>query len=106
MTFGTTTGAGPEETTKFTGEPFATVVPPVGVWAITRPAETVSLATFAISPIPRLLASIALCAAPWAAPTTLGTITGDQPADTKRLTTNPLLTELPGGGVWLITWPA
>src|SRR5438477_2508391 len=43
-TSGTRTGAGPEDTTRFTADPVATDVPAAGVSLITWPAGTVSLA--------------------------------------------------------------
>src|SRR2546422_2189943 len=105
-TFGTRTGAGPEDTTRLTAEAFGTEVPGAGVWLMPWPATMVSLDTFEIVPAVRLLDRMVACAAAWVSPTTFGTRTGAGPADTTKLTAVPLATKVPAAGVSLMTWPA
>src|SRR5438874_1651878 len=38
-------------------------------------------------------------------PTALGTTTGAGPEDTTKLTFEPLVTDAPAAGDWLVTWP-
>src|SRR4051812_18243543 len=89
VTFGTLTGAGPEETTSKTVLPELTLVPPAGVWLITIPAGTVALEAVDMdptSPAP-LMAAVA---AVWVWPTTFGTVTGaGGPEETTRFTALP-----------------
>jgi hypothetical protein len=49
-TLGTVTICGPEEITKFTGEPCATEFPLAGSWLITLPAATVLLVCWVTVP--------------------------------------------------------
>src|SRR5438477_11315658 len=90
---------------KFTDEPFATDVPAAGVWLIARPEGTVSLGIVVSVPTLRFAAWIAACAAVCVSPITVGTRTGAGPDDVTRLTADPLTIDVPGTGVWLVTWP-
>lgn len=78
-TLGTDTDAGPEETTRATGEPLAALVPAAGVSLITSPLATEALDALVtattVSPAP----VIAVVAAAWVSPTTLGTLTWAAP---------------------------
>ena len=77
-TLGTTTGAGPDDTTRSTAEPGATDAPAAGFWRMTVPAGTVVLACRVIDPTvsPALLSAVA--AMLWLKPTTFGTdMSGD-----------------------------
>src|SRR5580704_15286573 len=74
-TFGTATGAGPEETTRFTAEPGATEVPAAGFSLMTLPAATVLLDAVVTVPSTRPAFVIAVVAAACVSPTTFGTLT-------------------------------
>lgn len=74
-TLGTVTEAGPDDTTKFTELPDAPFVPEVGLWLITLPAATVELLCVVTVPTLRPTPVIAVVAAAWVMPTTLGTAT-------------------------------
>jgi len=80
-TLGTATGAGPEETTKFTAEPGATGVPAPGFSLMTLPAGTLLLEAVVTVPSTKPAFWIAVVAAACVCPTTLGTATGSR---TKR----------------------
>jgi hypothetical protein len=74
-TFGTLTGAGPEETTKPTALPRATLAPAAGLCLITCPAGTVALFSVVTVPTARPAPVMALLAAASVDPTTFGTLT-------------------------------
>src|SRR5512139_512103 len=105
-TSGTVTEAGPDETTRFTELPEATLEPEVGLWLITLPAATVELLCVVTVPTLRPTPVIAVVAAACVMPTTLGTVTGAGPDDTTRFTELPDATLEPEVGFWLITLPA
>jgi hypothetical protein len=74
-TLGTVTCAGPVETTRFTADPDAALLPAGGFWLMTLPAATVALDAVVTVPRVNPAAVIALVAAAWVSPTTLGTVT-------------------------------
>jgi hypothetical protein len=74
-TLGTVTEAGPDETTRFTELPDATLEPEVGLWLITLPAATVELLCVVTVPTLRPTPVIAVVAAACVMPTTFGTVT-------------------------------
>src|SRR5437660_9363602 len=88
-TLGTATDAGPEETPRVTVEFLATVVPATGVWLITSPTGTMSLATVVIRPRLRSLAWIVASAIVCDEPTTFGMITRTGPEETSKLIAEP-----------------
>ena len=104
-TFGTDTGAGPVDTTMFTAEPAATLVPAVGLWLITSPDGTVLLDAVVTVPTTNPAPVIAVVAAACVSPTTFGTDTGAGPVDTTMFTAEPTFTLVPAVGLWLITSP-
>ena len=65
----------PEETTRFTALPEATLAAAAGFWLITWPAGTVALLWVVTVPTVRLAPVIAVEAAAWVMPTTFGTVT-------------------------------
>src|SRR4029079_9581284 len=85
-TFGTLTGAGPVETTRFTALPAATDVPATGFCEITLPAGTVAEACCVIVPTTSPALMIAVVAAACVKPTTFGTATPAPPVDTTMST--------------------
>ena len=103
--FGTLTGAGPVDTTMFTAEPAATLVPATGLWLITLPAGTVLLDAVVTVPTTKPAPVIAVVAAACVSPTTLGTLTVAGPVDTTMFTAEPKFTLVPAVGLWLITLP-
>src|SRR3954465_6107588 len=105
-TFGTTTCATPEETTRATALPVFTCVPATGVWLITDPAAPVVLDAFVIAPTVRPAFVIAVLAAVCVRPVTLGTATCGRPEETTSATALPMFTCVPAPGDWLITEPA
>ena len=64
-------GAVPEDTTKLTGLPMATLMPATGFWLMTLPAGTVALVAWVMVPTVRPTPWIAAMAAAWVEPTTL-----------------------------------
>src|SRR5262245_10214645 len=74
-TFGTVTIEGPVDTTSATDDPGATAVPAAGDELMTDPAGTVALGAVVVDPTTRPALVIALAAAAWVMPTTLGTVT-------------------------------
>src|SRR5208283_5366703 len=105
-TFGTDTGAGPDDTTRFTADPVATEVPDVGFWDITDPAGTVAEGWVVTVPTTSPAPVMEVVAAACVRPTTFGTDTGAGPDDTTRFTADPDATEVPDVGFWDITDPA
>jgi hypothetical protein len=105
-TLGTVTGAGPDDTVRFTAEPASTLAPPGGLWLITSPEGTVELDAVVTVPTVRPAPVIAVDAADCVSPTTLGTVTGAGPEDTVRFTAEPGATLAPALGLSLITLPA
>ena len=100
--------AGPVETTRLTGEPELTLVPALGLSLITSPDATVELLAVLTVPSGSPAAMMAVVAAAWVSPTTLGTVSTPappEPAETTRLTAEPELTLLPAPGLSLITLP-
>src|SRR3954470_7861029 len=73
-TFGTTTCAGPEDTTSAIALPAAACVPALGVCARTDPAGMLLLDAVVTGPTVRPAAAIADVAADCVSPTTLGTV--------------------------------
>ena len=104
-TLGTVTGAGSEDTTRSTAEPGATEAPAAGFWRMTVPLGTVELACWVTDPTISPAWVMALVAALWVRPTTLGTVTGAGSEDTTRSTAEPGATEAPAAGFWLMTVP-
>src|SRR5262249_2687638 len=94
-TFGTATCAGPDDTTRFTALPTVTCVPETGDWLMTEPAGTVVLDCCVTVPTTRFAFVIAVVAAGFVSPTTLGTATCGGPDDTTRFTELPTATSLP-----------
>src|SRR5262249_22521077 len=106
-TVGTDTGVGgvPSEKTMLTAVPSPTVVPPAGLWEITRPSATV--ASYTEPTVPRFNAAPMM---EFTAParfreTTLGTVVTAAPIDTVRLTPDPGGTCVPADGACEITRP-
>src|SRR5450432_1489274 len=91
-TFGTSTGAGPVDTTISTALPLATVTPPSGFCEITLPAGTLGDDCDVTVPTIRPAALIALVAAAWVSPTTLGTVADAPDVETCRYTVAPPVT--------------
>jgi len=104
-TLGTVTGAGPVETTRLTAEPELTLVPALGLSLITLPDATVELLAVVTVPTTSPAPVMAVVAAAWVSPTTLGTETCAVPVETTRLTAEPELTLVPALGLSLITLP-
>jgi hypothetical protein len=104
-TLGTETIAGPEARTRFTADPKFAELAAAGVWLITVPTAIVLLACDVTVPTTRPTLVIALMAAAWLRPTTLGTETIAGPEDRTRFTADPKFAELAAAGVWLITVP-
>src|ERR1019366_3188787 len=104
-TFGTATGAGPVEITRFTADPRATSVPATGLSLITLPDATVPLAAVVTVPTTRPAPVIAVAAAACVCPTTFGTATCAGPVETTRFTADPRATSVPATGLSLITLP-
>ena len=98
-TLGTVTGAGPDDTVRFTVEPAATLAPPAGLWLITSPEGTVELDAVVTVPTTSPALVIALVAAACVNPTTFGTVTGAGPVDTVRLTALPEAALAPAEGL-------
>ncbi len=92
--------AAPDDTTRFTELPDATLVPAVGFWLMTLPDATVELLCVVTVPTLRPAPVIAVEAAAWVMPTTLGTetVTGAGPDDTTRFTELPDATLVPEAG--------
>jgi hypothetical protein len=90
---------------RFTADPLATEVPPAGLWLMTVPEGTVLLDSMVTVPTTRPAPMIAVVAAAWVFPTTLGTVAPAGPDDTMRFTAEPLATEAPPAGLWLMTVP-
>jgi hypothetical protein len=97
--------AGPVETTRFTAELGAALLPAGGVWLMTLPDGTLALAAVVTVPTVSPAPVIAAVAAAWVSPTTLGTVTIAGPVETTRFTAEPDAALLPAGGVWLMTLP-
>jgi hypothetical protein len=106
VTFGTETGAGPLDTTRFTAVPGATDCPAAGFWLMTLPDATVELDCCVTLPTTSDAPVIALAAAACVSPVTFGTETGAGPLDTTRFTDVPGATDCPAVGFWLMTLPA
>src|SRR6185503_7215214 len=87
-TFGTTTSAGPDETTSATPLPLATCVPAAGFWLMTDPAGTVELEACVIAPTVSPALVIAADAAVCVRPTTLGAATSAGAPPSGRLTSD------------------
>src|SRR5438067_4028180 len=107
-TFGTDTGGGPLDTTRFTAVPTSTVSPLTGLWLITTPAGTVVLLCCVIvpttSPFSRmmLIAVFAVFASPSGTPTTIGVIV---PSEIVRSTGELAGSTVPSSGFTNITVP-
>lgn len=69
-------GGGPLETMRFTAEPLATLVPATGLSLMTFPEAAVLLDCIVTVPTVRPAPVMAVVAADWVSPTTLGTATG------------------------------
>src|ERR1019366_4732490 len=104
-TFGTATGAGPVDTTRFTADPRATSVPATGLSLITLPDATVLLEAVVTVPTIRPAPVIAVVAAAWVCPTPFGTATGAGPVDTTRFTADPRVTSVPATGLSFMLRP-
>src|SRR5262245_8685230 len=92
-TFGTVTIDGPDDTTNATDEPGAAAVPAAGVWLMIEPAGTVALGDVRTVPTTRPALVIAVVAADWVMPTTLGTVIWPgAPDDTTSETVLPVTT--------------
>src|SRR4029079_3641448 len=87
-TFGTTTSAGPDETTSATPLPVATCVPAAGFWLMTDPAGTVPRESCVIAPAVSPALVIAPDAAVCVRPTTLGAATSAGAPPRGRLTSD------------------
>jgi hypothetical protein len=74
-TFGTVTGAGPDETTRATDDPLAALVAAAGVWLTTLPLATVVLDACVTVPTVNPAPVIAVVATDCVSPTTFGTLT-------------------------------
>src|SRR6516164_7445033 len=96
---------GPEEITRFTGEPSAIKLPLAGSWLITLPEPIVSLVFWLISPTLSLAPARAAVAASRVMPFKSGTGTICGPEEITRFTGEPSATELPLAGSWLRTLP-
>jgi hypothetical protein len=105
-TFGTLTGAGPDDTTRVTPLPAATDVPAAGLSLMTDPIGTVPLAAVLTAPTVSPAAVMALVAATCVNPTTFGTLIDAGPDDTTRVTPLPAATDVPAAGLSLMTRPA
>src|SRR5277367_5901469 len=92
----------PVETTRLTADPLVAEVPPVGLWLMTLPEGTVGLDWVVTVPTVSPAAVMAVVAAAWVSPTTLGT---SAPAETTRLTADRGGAEVPLVGLWLMTLP-
>ena len=104
-TLGMATVPGPEDTTRLTAPPGFTWIPAAGLSLITLPAATVLLAWLVTVPSTRPAPVIAVVAAAWVSPTTLGTATCAGPEETTRFTALPGFTWVPATGLSLITVP-
>ena len=105
-TFGTATGAGPLETTRFTGDPALTCVPAAGFSLITLPDGTVALAAVATVPTTRPAPVMALVAAAACVQTHhIGNRNLRRTARYYQVTADPLLTCVPATEFSLITLP-
>jgi hypothetical protein len=98
-TFGTLTGAGPLDTTKFTADPAATLVPATGLSLITSPDGTVLLDAVVTVPSTKPAPVIAVVATACVSPTTFGTLTFAGPVDTTMFTADPAATLVPATGL-------
>src|SRR3954468_202462 len=94
--------ARPSDTTTATELPGAALDPAAGVWLMIAPAGTVVLAAFVTAPTVRFAGANVTLAADTVCPTTLGT---SVPIETRNDTTLPIVTLVPGSGVWLMTMP-
>src|SRR4051812_19037672 len=94
--------AAPSETTTETKLPGAALDPAVGFWLMIAPAGTVRLAAFVTAPTVRFAGANVRLAADTVCPTTLGT---SVPIETRNDTALPIVTLVPGSGVWLMTMP-
>ena len=97
-TLGTLTFAEPVETMRFTAEPGATLVPLAGFWLMTLPAGTALDGAEVTAPSTRPAPVMAVVAAAWVTPTTLGTMPLAAPVETTRLTAEPRFTMVPPPG--------
>ena len=82
-----------------------TLVPATGLSLITSPDATAELLCVVTVPSTSPAPVMAVVAAAWVSPTTLGTTTGAGPVETTMLTAEPLLTLVPATGLSLITSP-
>src|SRR5208282_4682229 len=83
-----------------------TLVPAAGFSLMTLPTAMLALAACVTAPTVRPAPVIAVVAAAWLAPTTLGTATGGGPEETTRVTAEPFVTRVPAAGLSLMTFPA
>jgi hypothetical protein len=90
---------------RVTAEPEFTLVPALGLSLITSPDGTEELLTVVIVPTTSPAPVIAVVAAAWVSPTTLGTETCAAPVEMTRLTAEPEFTLVPAPGLSLITSP-
>jgi hypothetical protein len=104
--FGTTTCAGPVDTTRFTDDPTFTLVPATGLSLITFPAAAVLLEAVVTVPTTKPALVSEVPAAACVNPTTFGTATLAGPVDTTKFTADPTFTLVPATGLSLITFPA
>src|SRR5687767_12417980 len=89
VTLGTSTAAGPDDTTSFTAVPGATSVPAGGAVAVTTPAGAVACGSALGAPAASFTAPSFCVAASTARPTTSGTATVVLPRDTIARTSLP-----------------
>src|ERR1051326_7200257 len=107
-TFGTVTGGGPLETTRFIAVPTSTVSPSSGSWLITMPAGTVVLVCCVIVPTTSPFSGMMLSAVPGVTelpsgtPTSTGVIV---PSEIVRSTGEFAGSEVPSSGFTNITVP-
>jgi hypothetical protein len=104
-TLGTATCAGPAETTRLTADPEFTLVPALGLSLMTIPDATVELLAEVTVPTTSPAPVMAVVAADWVSPATLGTATCAGPVETTKLTAEPEFTLVPALGLSLMTIP-
>src|SRR5271166_3369140 len=97
-TLGTVVVGGPLESCRLTEVPSVTEVPAAGASVITGPAATVVLATVVMVPTASDAFVIAVLAAAWVSPTTLGTVVVGGPSETTSDTDAPSPTMAPAAG--------
>ena len=96
----------PIDTIKLTPVPERNRRAAAGSWLMIFPAARVVLGAVVTVPMFKPRPLIALCAAAWVCPTTLGTVAVSGPEEMTRLTAAPAGTLVPADMPWLITCPA